>query len=134
MSNDQELLNLYTVEANLRYGELPTTFKATWSPSWGLYDEFDELCKRGLGDNAKDCIEQVYISINGRLQKKCIFIKDEVSAIWFRDYLQLKLKKIYPSIQVIAKKIEHHHLDCRRKKALEEAKLNNLKIAYMMQV
>lgn len=132
MSNDKELLNLYTVEANLRYGELPSTLKATWNPNWGLHDEFDELCKRGLGNDADDFIEHIYISINGRLQKKCIFIKDAVSAMWFQDYLQVKLKKIYPSIQVFSKKIERHHLDYRRKKALEEAEKNTVKIKSMM--
>lgn len=131
MSNEKDLLNLYTIEAELKYSELPKTLKFTWNPNWGLHDESDELSKRGLGQDVNDYVEQVYVSINGRLQKKCIFINDYDTAIWFRDYLQIKLEKIYPSIIVFTKKIETHHLDYRRKKALEEANKNKIKIESM---
>lgn len=134
MPNDKELINLYTVEATLKYDELPKTLKLTWSPSWGLSDESDELSKRGLDHHNADYLDQVYVSINGRLQKKCIFIKDIISAIWFRDYLQLKLEKVYPSIKVNAKRIERHHLDYRCKKAMSEARENSLKIQDLMRI
>ena len=134
MFKDKELLQLFTIEANLKYGELPTTLKATWNPYWGLYEEANELCKGGLsGDEAINHIVHSYISINGRLQKKCIFLQNEKQATWLKNFLLLKMKKNYPSISISIRKITSRELDYRRKKALDEAIENSSKIEILIQ-
>ncbi|HEO1821214.1 TPA: hypothetical protein VAM26_000271 [Acinetobacter baumannii] len=118
---DNELRKLYTIEAFLNYGDLPNTFREGWSPSYGLYFE-----EKNISFNEK---AQVYISLNGRLKKtKCEFIQDRILAEKLLNYVEVKLKKLYPSIILNIRTVESRELDYRRKKALFEAKLNDLKI------
>ncbi|WP_119684735.1 hypothetical protein [Acinetobacter pittii] len=118
---DNELRKLYTIEAFLNYGDLPNTFREGWSPSYGLHFE-----EKNISFNEK---AQVYISLNGRLKKtKCEFIQDRILAEKLLNYVEVKLKKLYPSIILNIRTVESRELDYRRKKALEEAKLNDLKI------
>lgn len=118
---DEELKKLYTIEAFLKHGDLPKTMRDDWTPSFGL-----EQGKYGIKDEGK---AHTYISLNGKLKKsKCEFIEDKNLAQEFVDYVQPKLKKLYPSISINVRNVESSELDYRRKNALEEAKLNNLKI------
>lgn len=118
---DNELRKLYTIEAFLNYVDLPNTFREGWSPSYGLHFE-----EKNISFNEK---AQVYISLNGRLKKtKCEFIQDRILAEKLLNYVEVKLKKLYPSIILNIRTVESRELDYRRKKALEEAKLNDLKI------
>lgn len=118
---DEELKKLYTIEAFLKHGDLPKTMRDDWTPSFGL-----EQGKYGIKDEDK---AHTYISLNGKLKKsKCEFIEDKNLAQEFVDYVQPKLKKLYPSISINVRNVESSELDYRRKNALEEAKLNNLKI------
>ncbi|MCL6176532.1 hypothetical protein [Acinetobacter baumannii] len=118
---DNELRKLYTIEAFLNYGDLPNTFREGWSPSYGLHFE-----EKNISFNEK---AQVYISLNGRLKKtKCEFIQDRILAEKLLNYVEVKLKKLYPSIILNIRTVESRELDYRRKKALFEAKLNDLKI------
>lgn len=118
---DNELRKLYTIEAFLNYGDLPNTFREGWSPSYGLHFE-----EKNISLNEK---AQVYISLNGRLKKtKCEFIQDRILAEKLLNYVEVKLKKLYPSIILNIRTVESRELDYRRKKALFEAKLNDLKI------
>lgn len=118
---DNELRKLYTIEAFLNYGDLPNTFREGWSPSYGLHFE-----EKNISFNAK---AQVYVSLNGRLKKtKCEFIQDRILAEKLLNYVEVKLKKLYPSITLNIRTVESRELDYRRKKALQEAISNNLKI------
>lgn len=58
---DIELYKLYTIEAFLKYAELPDNYREGWSPSYGLH--FEETC---IQEEQKI---SVYISINGKLKK-----------------------------------------------------------------
>ncbi|WP_269516704.1 hypothetical protein, partial [Acinetobacter baumannii] len=77
---------------------------------------------------------QVYISLNGRLKKtKCEFIQDRILAEKLLNYVEAKLKKLYPSIILNIRTVESRELDYRRKKALEEAKLNSVKLRELLE-
>lgn len=90
---DEELRKLYTIEAFLDYGDLPKNFREGWSPSFGLH--FEEV---GIGENEK---AHAYISLNGKLKKtKCEFIENKRLALNFRNYIEPKLRKRYPSINL----------------------------------
>lgn len=118
---DNELRKLYTIEAFLNYGDLPNNFREGWSPSYGLHFE-----EKNISFDEK---AQVYISLNGRLKKtKCEFIQDRILAEKLLNYVEVKLKKLYPSIILNIRTVESRELDYRRQKALVEAKLNDLKI------
>ena len=118
---DNDLRKLYTLEAFLDYGDLPNTFREGWSPNYGLY--FEEL---GISNDEK---AHVYISLNGRLKKtKCEFIQDKALAEKFLKHVEVKLKKLYPSIKLNIRTVKSNELDYRRKKALEEARENHTKI------
>ncbi|ENU93593.1 hypothetical protein F971_00851 [Acinetobacter vivianii] len=118
---DNELRKLYTLEAFLDYGDLPNIFREGWSPSYGLH--FEEI---GISNDEK---VHVYISLNGRLKKaKCEFIQDKDLAEKLLKHVEVKLKKLYPSIILNCRTVESRELDYRRKKALDEATKNNLKI------
>lgn len=122
---DAELMKLYTLEAFLNYGDLPNNFREGWSPSYGLH--FEEV---SISNDEK---AHVYISLNGRLKKsKCEFIQDKVFAEKFLKYAQVKLKKLYPSIRLNIRMVESRELDYRRKKALDEATRNDLKIQKLL--
>ncbi|WP_151789252.1 hypothetical protein [Acinetobacter seifertii] len=122
---DNELRKLYTIEAFLNYGDLPNTFREGWSPSYGLHFE-----EKNISFNEK---AQVYISLNGRLKKtKCEFIQDRILAEKLLNYVEVKLKKLYPSIILNIRTVESRELDYRRKKALEEAKLNSVKLRELL--
>ncbi|EXH75442.1 MULTISPECIES: hypothetical protein [Acinetobacter calcoaceticus/baumannii complex] len=123
---DNELRKLYTIEAFLNYGDLPNTFREGWSPSYGLHFE-----EKNISFNEK---AQVYISLNGRLKKtKCEFIQDRILAEKLLNYVEVKLKKLYPSIILNIRTVESRELDYRRKKALEEAKLNSVKLRELLE-
>ena len=118
---DNELRKLYTLEAFLDYGDSPNTFREGWSPSYGLH--FEEI---GISNDEK---ARVYISLNGRLKKtKCEFIQDKALAGKLLRHVEVKLKKLYPSITLNIRTVESRELDYRRKKALDEAILNNEKL------
>ncbi len=118
---DEELRKLYTIEGFLNYMHLPNTFREGWSPSYSLH--FEEL---GIGEDEQ---AHVYISLNGKIKKsKCEFIQDKVLADKFVKYIEPKLKKNYPSIRLNLRHVECSDLDYRRKTALNEANVNDLKI------
>ncbi|ARG22333.1 hypothetical protein I0P11_11070 [Acinetobacter baumannii] len=118
---DEELRKLYTIEAFLKHGDLPKTMRDDWTPSFGL-----EQGKYGIKDDDK---AHAYISLNGKLKKsKCEFIEDKNLAQKLLEHVEPKLKKLYPSITINLRNIKSSELDYRRKKALEEAIANNLKI------
>ncbi|MFW6538530.1 hypothetical protein ACOCIZ_17155 [Acinetobacter baumannii] len=118
---DEELRKLCTIEGFLNYMHLPNTFREGWSPSYSLH--FEEL---GIGEDEQ---AHVYISLNGKIKKsKCEFIQDKVLADKFVKYIEPKLKKNYPSIRLNLRHVECSDLDYRRKTALNEAKVNDLKI------
>lgn len=111
---DNELRKLYTLEAFLDYGDLPNTFREGWSPSYGLH--FEEI---GISNDEK---AHVYISLNGRLKKtKCEFIQDKALAEKLLKHVEVKLKKLYPSITLNIRTVESRELDYRRKKAFDES-------------
>ncbi|OTU52780.1 hypothetical protein CAT36_06700 [Acinetobacter pittii] len=122
---DNELRKLYTLEAFLDYGDLSNTFREGWSPNYGLH--FEEL---GINNDER---AHVYISLNGRLKKaKCEFIQDKALAEKLLKHVEVKLKKLYPSITLNFRTVESRELDYRRKKALDEATKNNLKIQQLL--
>lgn len=118
---EEELRKLYTIEVFLKHGDLPKTMRDDWTPSFGL-----EQGKYGIKDDDK---AHAYISLNGKLKKsKCEFFEDKNLAQKFLNYVEPKLKKLYPSITINLRNVKSSELDYRRKKALEEAIANNLKI------
>ncbi|MDV7450039.1 hypothetical protein R5B80_06505 [Acinetobacter baumannii] len=122
--NDNELRKLYTLEAFLDYGDLPNTFREGWSPSYGL--NFEEI---GISNDEK---ARVYISLNGRLKKtKCEFIQNKALAEKLLKHVEVKLKRLYPSIILNIRTVESRELDYRRKKAFDESKSNDKKIEQM---
>lgn len=124
--NDQELNKLYTLEAFLDYGDLPNNFREDWSPSYTLH--FDES---GISNDEK---VHVYISLTGRLKKaKCEFIQDKALAEKLLKHVEVKLKKLYPSITFNIRTVESRELNYRRKKALNEAKLNSIKLIELLE-
>ncbi|MCZ3070175.1 hypothetical protein [Acinetobacter baumannii] len=122
---DIELYKLYTIEAFLKYAELPDNYREGWSPSYGLH--FEETC---IQEEQKI---SVYISINGKLKKnKCDFIQDKNLADQLLNYIKPKLEKRFPSIKLHIRNITRQELDYKRKKALEEAIANNQKITLQL--
>ncbi|AZB97915.1 hypothetical protein WAH70_02600 [Acinetobacter baumannii] len=122
---DIELRKLYTIEAFLNYGDLPNTFREGWSPSYGLH--FEEV---NIGNDEK---AHVFISLNGRLKKtKCEFIQSKLLAEKLLRHVEGKLKKLYPSLILNIRTVESRDLDYRRKKALDEAKANDIKISELL--
>lgn len=123
---DEELRKLYTVEAFLNYGDLPKNFREGWSPSFGLH--FEEM---EIGEDEK---AHAYISLNGKLKKtKCAFIENKSLALNFLNHIEPTLRKRYPSINLNLRTVKSSELDYRRKKALEEAKLNSLKLIELLE-
>lgn len=123
---DEELRKLYTVEAFLNYGDLPKNFREGWSPSFGLH--FEEM---GIGEDEK---AHTYISLNGKLKKnKCEFIENKSLALNFLNQIEPKLRKRYPSIKLNLRIVKSSELDYRRKKALEEAKLNSVRLIELLE-
>lgn len=67
--------------------------------------------------------------MNGKLKKtKSEFIHDMALAEKLLRHVEVKLKKLYPSMKLNIRTVESRELDYRRKKALDEAINNNLKI------
>ena len=121
---DEELRKLYTIEAFLKHGDLPKTMRDDWTPSFGI-----EQGKYGIKDDDKT---HAYISLNGRLKKtKCDFIQNKALAEKLLKHVEVKLKKLYPSITLNIRTVEARELDYRRKKASDEAKSNDEKIEHM---
>ena len=121
---DEELRKLYTIEAFLKHGDLPKTMRDDWTPSFGI-----EQGKYGSKDDDKT---HAYISLNGRLKKtKCDFIQNKALAEKLLKHVEVKLKKLYPSITLNIRTVESRELDYRRKKASDEAKSNDEKIEQM---
>jgi hypothetical protein len=122
---DIELSKLYTIEAFLKYTELPDNYREGWSPSYGLH--FEETC---INEEQKI---PVYISIKGKLKKhKCDFIQDKNLADQLLQQIEPKLKKRYPSIQLNIRNVKCVELDYRRKKAMDEAVANNQRITLQL--
>ncbi|MCH7339264.1 hypothetical protein A7P54_14815 [Acinetobacter sp. Ac_3412] len=123
---DNELGKLYTLEAFLDYGDLPNTFREGWSPNYGLHFE-----EKGINDEEK---AHVYISLNGRLKKeKCEFIHDKTLAEKLLRHVEVKLKKLYPSISFNLRNIKSSELDYRKNKAFAEALLNDEKLKKLLE-
>lgn len=121
---DEELRKLYTIEAFLKHGDLPKTMRDDWTPSFGI-----EQGKYGIKDDDKT---HAYISLSGRLKKtKCDFIQNKALAEKLLKHVEVKLKKLYPSITLNIRTVESRELDYRRKKASDEAKSNDEKIEQM---
>lgn len=111
MSHDHSLSDLYTVAVTLCHGDLPINFLSDW------YHPVQP-------DETAHC----YISLAGRLTKKCIFIETEAHALKLVDALKPKLLKRIPSIAFTVRKVTSGELDYRRKKARIEAQENGKKI------
>ncbi|MCW8039206.1 hypothetical protein, partial [Acinetobacter entericus] len=96
---DEELRKLYTIEAFLKHGDLPKTMRDDWTPSFGI-----EQGKYGIKDDDKT---HAYISLNGRLKKtKCDFIQNKALAEKLLKHVEVKLKKLYPSITLNIRTVE----------------------------
>lgn len=121
MSNDNSLLELFAIEAEVKVLQLPKTFRTTWAE-----------IHRYSEDSLQDHTIKMYVSLSGRLQNKCIFIEGEEAAHWLRDYMQQKLEKKYADVHVTAKRVSSKDLDYRRKNAMGEALENTTKIETMM--
>lgn len=124
------LNELYTIEAKLRYGELPISLKEGFL-GYGWRDLNGEPIyimgnTYGISDDEITC---QFVSINGRLKKhKCDFIKTYELAIWLRDILQKRMVKKHPSIEILVRKVNDYDLNYRKKKAMQEALNNDEKI------
>lgn len=114
MTQDQHLLDLYTIAVTLQHGELPKNFLSDW------YHPIQP-----------DEIAHCFVSIKGRLTKKCIFIETEALALKIVDDLKPKLLKRIPSINLTVRKVTSSELDYRRKKALQEAQENTQKVGLL---
>ncbi|PTQ86531.1 hypothetical protein [Agitococcus lubricus] len=112
-------MNLYTIEAELNYHDLPVNLKVGWSSAFGA--AFLDY----VGENQ---IVKHPVSINGRLTNKCIFIGDEALAHQFAEYLQNNADKKKRSLKFLIRKVDSRDLDYRRKKAQTEANANDAKI------
>lgn len=124
------LNELYTIEAKLRYGELPISFKEGFL-GYGWQDLNGEPIYTmgnayGISDDEITC---QFVSVGGRLKKhKCDFIKTYDLAIWLKDDLQKRMVKKYPSIEILVRKVNGCDLNYRKKKAMQEALINDEKI------
>ncbi len=112
-------MNLYTIEAELNYHDLPVNLKVGWSSDFGA--AFLDY----VGENQ---IVKQAVSINGRLTRKCIFIGDEELANQFAKYLQNNADKKKRSLKFMIHKVNSRDLDYRRKTAQAEANANDAKI------
>lgn len=112
-------MNLYTIEAELNYHDLPINLKVGWSSDFGA--AFLDY----VGENQ---IVKHPVSINGRLTKKCIFIGDEELANQFAGYLQSNADKKKRSLKFVIRKVDYTDLNYRRKTAQAEANANDAKI------
>lgn len=121
---DADLYELYTVQATLNYGELPTPLKVGYSPSYGL------MFADHIGEHEK---ARFYLSVNGRLTNKCMFIYSKDLADKFAAHMQIKLSKKKKSLLTEVRKVESADLDYRRKKAMFEAMENDLKIKAILE-
>ncbi len=122
MTKDRIFKDLFTIEASIICNELPKNFAYIWS-------EFHRfLSDEKLNTNRIT----INISINSRLQSKCIFIRTQQVALIFKRSIEDNLKKKYPSIQINVRPVVSFDLDYRRKKALDEANENNIKIEKMI--
>lgn len=108
MSRDQSLNNIFTIAVTLRCGELPSNFLTDWDQPI-----------------ADDEIATCYVSTNGRIMKKCIFIESQELALKLVDLLKHKMLKSKPSIQFTVRKVKPAELDYRRKTARLEAQEND---------
>lgn len=127
------LTKLYTIEAKLKYGELPTYLRDGFL-GYGWRDLNGNAIY--LSDNTPDVdddfISCQFVSIKGRLTKKCVFIKTYDLAVWLKDTLQKRMVKNYPSITILVRQVNRHDLSYRKKKALGEAGDNDEKIKTLM--
>lgn len=112
-------MNLYTIEAELNYHDLPVNLKVGWSSDFGA--AFLDY----VGENQ---IVKQAVSINGRLTRKCIFIGDEELANQFAEYLQNNADKKKRSLKFVIRKVDYTDLNYRRKTAQAEANANDAKI------
>lgn len=131
---NNQLNELYTIEARLRYGELPVSFKENFL-GYGWRDLNGEpIDTMGYIDAIRDDeISYQFVTVSGRLKKhKCIFIHTYDLAIWLRDFLQQKMIKKYPSIVISIRKVNGDDLNYRKKKAIDEALENDEKIKVLM--
>lgn len=113
-------MNLYTVEAVLNYDDLPINLKEGWGPS-GFMDY--------VGENQ---VATMFMSLHGRLCKKCIFIGDEQLATRFADHLQARVGRRGRSMEVKARPVGCNELAYRKKKAADEAMTNDAAIRQIL--
>ena len=116
MPNDPKL---YTVTATLAYDDLPAPMKKGWSSSFG--DTFLDH----VGENPQ---VTEYISLNGRVCQKCVFIGTQALAEQFAEWLQAKLDSKKRPITVGVRRVGMDDLNYRRKTAVAEAQANDAKI------
>lgn len=114
---------LYTIIATLAYDDLPTPMKEGWSSSFG--SAFLDY----VGDNPQTTR---YMSLNGRICQKCVFIGSEELAEQFAAWMQAKLDRRKRPITVGVRRVKSTDLNYRRKTAVAEAQANDAKILELM--
>lgn len=116
---------LYTIEATLRYDDLPVNLKYGRSPGFGA--TFLDY----VGENS---IAIQLVSINGRLCSKRIFIGDNELAEKFVLHLQANADKKKRPYTFKARKVTDSDLNYRRKRVQAEAEENNAAIKSILKM
>ena len=116
-------MNLYTIEAEVNYDDLPVNLKHGWSPGFGA--AFLDY----VGENQKDVL---FLSLSGRLQKKCIFIGDEALATQLADHLTARATKRKRTMAIRVRPVDSGDLAYRKKKAAIEAAENDAAIRQIL--
>lgn len=114
---------LYTITAILAHDDLPTPMKEGWSSSFG--SAFLDY----VGDNPQ---VTRYMSLNGRVCQKCVFIGSQGLAEQFAVWMQTKLDRKKRPITVGVRRVKSTDLNYRRKTAAAEAQANDAKILELM--
>lgn len=114
---------LYTITAILAHDDLPTPMKEGWSSSFG--SAFLDY----VGDNPQ---VTRYMSLNGRVCQKCVFIGSQGLAEQFAVWMQTKLDRKKRPITVGVRRVGYDDLNYRRKAAVAEAQANDAKILELM--
>lgn len=116
---DNNKMNLYTIEAWLNYHDLPVNLKEGWSSGFLDY----------VGENPR--VKQ-FVSLNGRLCRKCIFIGNEQLAKLFVNYLQAKADTSKRAIELKMRLVDDNDLAYRKKTAQSEADANDAKLRELL--
>ncbi len=117
--------NYFTIEAKVDYLDSPPNMRNGWSPAFG--SAFLDY----VGTNPGKI--KLFVSENGRLCKKCIFIDSQQLAEQFCDHLMEKLIKRYKSIELEVRLVDRNDL-MYRKKNVESDSIKNDQIirAYLL--